>query len=64
MIKTYTTYLILFIFCFVSKVFSQATTVNVAGTGSTLTITNAVQTVVDPALTVGADGKLKVTKSN
>jgi hypothetical protein len=60
----YTKYILLIILCFVSKVLSQATTVNVAGTSSTLTITNAVQTAVDPALTVNADGKLKVTKSN
>lgn len=44
--------------CFASKMFSQATTVNVAGTGSTLTITNAVQTPVDPLLTITADGDL------
>ncbi len=42
-----------------SKVFSQATTVNVAGTTSTLTIANAVQTVVDPSLTVTANGNIK-----
>ena len=44
--------------CFASKMFSQATTVDVTGTGSTLTITNAVQTPVDPLLTITADGDL------
>lgn len=56
--KKYTKYLVLFVFCSAGKVFSQASTVNLAGTSSTLSITNAVQTTVDPALTVSADGNL------
>jgi hypothetical protein len=60
----YTKYILLIILCFISKVFSQATKINVAGTSNTLTIANNVSTAVDPAMTVSADGKLKVTKSN
>lgn len=56
--NTYTTYLIVFIFCVANKVFSQATTVNVAWTSNTLTITNNVSTAVDSGLTVTADGNL------
>ena len=54
----YVKYILLLVLCCSSKVFSQATTVNIGGTSSTLTITNAVQTAVDPALTVSADGNL------
>lgn len=35
-----------------------STTINVTGTSSTLTITNAVQTAVDPLLTITADGSI------
>ncbi|MGO4819178.1 LamG-like jellyroll fold domain-containing protein [Flavobacterium sp. W22_SRS_FP1] len=55
---SYTKYVLIMMLCFASRALSQATTVNVAGTSSTLTITNAVQTAVDPALTVSADGNL------
>ena len=52
------TLILLLALCFASKVFSQATTVNVAGTSSTLTIANNVETIVDPSLTITADGNL------
>ncbi|MFV5692100.1 fibrinogen-like YCDxxxxGGGW domain-containing protein [Flavobacterium sp. LT1R49] len=58
MMMRHTLYILLIVFCFASKVFSQATTVNVAGASSTLTITNNIQTVVDPSLTITADGNL------
>ncbi|MDO5979712.1 LamG-like jellyroll fold domain-containing protein [Flavivirga spongiicola] len=54
----YKHFILLMALCFASEIFSQATTVNVVGTGSTLTITNAVQTPVDPLLTITADGDL------
>lgn len=51
-------YIVVILFCFSNKVFSQATTVNVAGDSSTLPISNNVQTIVDPSLTITADGNL------
>ena len=51
-------YILLYALCLTSKLFSQATTVNVSGASSILTITKAVQTTVDPALTITADGNL------
>lgn len=54
----YIKYLSVIIFCLSSKVFSQATTVNIAGTDSTLTIVNNVETSVDPLLSINADGNL------
>lgn len=49
----------LMLFFFPSKVFSQiATTVNLYGNASTLTITNNVSTVVDDALVIEANGTL------
>ena len=49
----------LMLFYFPSKVFSQiATTVNLYGNASTLTITNNVSTVVDDALVIEANGTL------
>ena len=49
----------LMLFFFPSKVFSQiATTVNLYGSASTLTITNNVSTVVDDALVIEANGTL------
>jgi hypothetical protein len=57
MIKN-TTYILLITLFFVSTVFSQATSINVDGTSSTLTITNAVQSTVDPLLTITANGDI------
>lgn len=51
-------YILALVLCFSIKAFSQATTVNVAGNSSTLTIANNVQSVVDPSLTIAADGNI------
>ncbi|SHG39926.1 hypothetical protein SAMN05444396_1112 [Flavobacterium segetis] len=50
--------IVLIVLCFVSKGFSQATTVDVSGTNITLSINNNVQSTIDPQVTITADGNI------